>query len=87
MRNLEGKSRKEDVTRNGFKKLEGLHLPSSLQKVCAHTNLKDATICSSQAQIDALITQQWVTFLLDHPDNKDFVTTIAGMRRFCSFSA
>ena len=73
MRNLEGKSRKEDVTRNAFKKLEGLHLPSLLQKVCAHMNLKDATIHSTQAHIDALITEQWVTFHLDHPDNKDFI--------------
>ena len=38
MKNLETKSRKEEVTRNAFKKLEGLHLPSLLQKVCVHCN-------------------------------------------------
>ena len=73
MKNLESKSKKEDVTRNAPKKLEGLHLPSLLQKVCAHMNLKESTIHSTQTYIDALITQQWVTFHLDHPDNKDFV--------------
>ena len=44
MKNLENKSRKEEVTRNAFKKLEGLHLPSLLWKVCAHMNLKDSTL-------------------------------------------
>ena len=84
MRNLEGKSRKEDVTRNTFKKLVG---PSLWQKVCAHMNLKDATIHSTQSQIDALITEQWVTFHLDHVDNKHFLNQTAGMWLFCSFSA
>ena len=55
--NLEGKSRKKDVIRNVFKKPEGLHLPSLLQKVFAHMNLKDATIHSIQAHIDAMITE------------------------------
>ena len=50
-------------------------------------NLKDATICSTEAHIDGLITEQWVTFHLDHPGNKDFVNQTAGMRRFQSFSA
>ena len=70
MKNLESKSRKEDITRNAFKKLEGLHLPSLLQKVGAHMNLKDSTLRSTQKYIDALITEQWVIFHLDHPDNK-----------------
>ena len=87
MRNLQSKSRKEDVTRNAFKKLEGLHLPSLLQKACAHMNLKESTIHSTQTYIDTLITEQWVTFHLDHPDNKDFVNQTTGMRRFRSFSA
>ena len=87
MKNLESKSKKEDFTRNAFKKLEWLHLPSFLQKVCAHMNLKESTIRSTQTYIDALITEQWVTFHLDHPDNKDFVNQTAGMRRFRSFSA
>ena len=44
MKNLEDGSRKEGITRNAFKKLQGLHLPGFLQTVCAHTNLKNATI-------------------------------------------
>ena len=56
MKNMETRSTKEDVTRSAFKKLEGLHLPSLLQKACALMNLKDATIHSTQAHIDALIT-------------------------------
>ena len=48
MKNLENKSKKEDVTRNAFRKLEGLHLPSLLQKVCAHMNLKDSTLRTTQ---------------------------------------
>ena len=48
MKNLESKSRKKDVTRNAFKKLEGLHLPSLLQKICAHMNLKDSTLRSTK---------------------------------------
>ena len=87
MKNLEGKSKKEDVTRNAFKKLEGLHLPSLLQNVCAHMNLKDSTLRTTQNYIDTLITEQWVTFHLDHPDNKDFVNQTAGMRQFRSCSA
>ena len=87
MKNLESKSKKENVTKNAFKKLEGLHLPTLLQKVCAHMNLKESTYPSTQNYIGALITEQWVTFHLDHPDNKDFVNRTAGMRRFCSFSA
>ena len=87
MKNLESKSKKEDVTRNAFKKLEGLHLPSLLQKVCAHMNLKDWTLGTTKNYIDALITEQWVTFHLDHPDNKDYVNQTAGMRQFRSFSA
>ena len=63
-----------------------LHLPSSLQQVCPHMNLKDATIHSTQAHIEMLIMEKWVTFHLDHPDNKD-VNQTAGMRQFCSRSA
>ena len=47
-------------------------------------NLKGWTIRSSQSQIDALITEQWVTFHLDHPDNKVFVNPTAGMRGFAA---
>ena len=65
MKNLESRSRKEELTRNAFKKLEGLHLPSFLRKVCAHMNLKDSTLRSTQNYIDALITEQWVIFHLD----------------------
>ena len=78
MKNLESKSRKEDVIRNAFKKLEGLHLLTLLQKVCAHMNLKESTIRSTQTHIDALITGQWVTFHLDHPDNMDGVVLKRG---------
>ena len=87
MKNLESKSRKEEVGRNTFKKLEGLHLPSLLQKLCAHMNLKDSTLRSIQNYIDALITEQWVIFHLDHPDNKQYVNQTAGMRQCRSFSA
>ena len=87
MKNLESKSKKQDVTRNAFKKLQGPHLPSLLQKVCAHMNLKESTIHSTQTYIDALITEQQVTFHLDNPDKKDFVNQTASMRRLCSFSA
>ena len=48
MRNVERKSKKEDVTRNAIKKLWGLHLPSLLLKVCAHMNLKDSTLRTTQ---------------------------------------
>ena len=87
MKNLQTKSKKGDVTRNAFKKLEGLHLPSLLQKVCAPMNLKDSTLRTTQNHIDALITEQWVTFHLYHPDNKQYVNQNAGMRQLCSFSA
>ena len=87
MKNLESKSKKEEITRNVFKKLEGLHLPGLLQKVCAHMNLNESTIRSTQTYIDTLMTEQWVTFHLDHPDNKDFVNQTAGMRPFRSFCA
>ena len=50
-------------------------------------NLKDATIRSTRANIDALITEKWVTFRLDDPDNKEFVNQMAGMQQFCSSSA
>ena len=56
MKNLESKSRKEEVTGNAIKKLEGLHLPSLLQKVSTHMNLKDSTSRSTKNYIDALIT-------------------------------
>ena len=79
--------KKEDVTRNAFRKLEGLHLPSLLQNVCAHMNLKDSTLRTTQNYIDALITEQWVIFHLDHPDNKPYVNQTAGMRQGRSFSA
>ena len=87
MKKLEGKSKKEDITRNAFKKLEGLHLPSLLQKVCAHMNLKDSTSCTTRNYIDVLPTKKWVIFHLDHPENKDFVNQTAGMLQFRSFSA
>ena len=58
MKNLENKSRKDEVTRNAFKKLEGLHLPSLFRKVCAHMNLKDSTLRTTQNYIDAQITDQ-----------------------------
>ena len=87
MKNLENKSRKDEVTRNAFKKLEGLHLPSLLRKVCAHMNLKDSTLRTTQNYIDAQITDQWATFHLDHPDNKQYVNQTAGMRQCRSFSA
>ena len=87
MRNPEGESRKQDVARNAFKSPEGLHLPSSLQKLCVHMNLKNATIHNTQAHIDTLITEQWVTFQLDHPDRKNFVNLSAGMWQLCSYGA
>ena len=55
MKNLESRSKREDVTRNAFKKLERLHLPCLSQKVCAHRILKDATLRTTQNYIDALI--------------------------------
>ena len=67
--------------RKAFKKLEGLQLPSCVQKVCANVKLKDGTICSTQAHIDILITEQLVTFHLDHLDNKDFVNHTAGLQQ------
>ena len=57
MKNLQSRSKKEEVPRNAFKKLEGLHFPSSLQKVCSHMNVKDATVRSTQAHIDMLISE------------------------------
>ena len=87
MNNLKIKSRKDEVTRNAFKKREGLHLRSLLRKVCAHMNLKDSTLRTTQNYIDAQITDQWVIFHLDHPDNKQYVNHTAGMRQCCSFSA
>ena len=87
MKKLEGKSKKEDVTGNAFKKLEGLHLRSLLQKVCAHMNLKDSTLRTTQNYIDALITEQSVTFHLDHPDDMDLFNQTAGMHQFRSLSA
>ena len=86
MKNLENKSKKEEVTRNAFKKLEGLHLPSLLQKVRAHINLKDSTLRTTQNYIDAHITDQWIIFHLDHPDSKQYVNQTAGMRQCCSFN-
>ena len=87
MKNLENKSKKEDVTTNAFKMLEGLHLPSLLQKVCAHMNLKDSTLRTTLNYNDALITEEWVIFHLDHLDNKQYVNQTAGMRQCRSFSA
>ena len=55
MKNLESKSKKEDVTRNALKKGEGLRLPSILQKVCAHMKLKDATLHTTQNYLDAYL--------------------------------
>ena len=49
--------------------------------------LEDSTLGSTGKYIGALITDQCVTFHLDHPDNKDFVNQTAGMRQLCSFSA
>ena len=82
MKTLMVRSRKEDVTRNAFKKMEDLHLPSLLKTFRGHMNLKDATIRSAQTQIDPLITKQWVTIHLDIPEKKDFVTLTVGMRQF-----
>ena len=87
MKNVETKSRKGEVTRNASEKLEGLHLPSLLQKACAHMNLKDSTLRTTQNYIDAQIAEQWVIFHLDHPDNKQYVNQTAGMRQCRSFSA
>ena len=87
MKNLKSKSRKGDVTRNAFKKLEGMHLPSLLQKVCAHMNLKESTLPSTQNYFDALITEQWGIFHLHHPDNKQYVNETADMRQCRSLSA
>ena len=87
MTNHETKSRGEEVRRNAFKKQEGLHLPSLLQKVCARMNLKDSFLRTTQNYIDAQITNQWVIFHLDHPDNKQYVNQTAGMRHCRSFSA
>ena len=80
MKNFESRSKKVEVTRNAFKKVEGLHLQSFLQKVCAHMHLKESTLRSTQTYIDALVTEH-------HADNKDSVNQTAGMRRFCSFRA
>ena len=86
MKNPESKSKKEDFTRNAFKKLERPHLPSILQKVCAHMNLKDSTLRSTQNYINALVKEQCVIFHLDHPDNKQYVNQTAGMCQCRSFS-
>ena len=70
-----------------MKKLDWLHLASLLQKVCAHMNLKDSTLHTTQNYIDAMITEQWVFFHLDNPDNKRYVNQNTGMRQCRSFSA
>ena len=57
IKNLESRSKEDEKTRDGFKKLEGLHVPSSLQKVCAHMYMLNDTIHSAQAYIDMLITE------------------------------
>ena len=87
MKNLETKGKKEDVTGYAFKKLEGPHRRSILQKVCAHMNLKDSTLHTFQDYMDALITEQWVIFHLDHPNNKHYVNQSPATRHFRSFSA
>ena len=87
MKNWENRSTKENIARNAFKTLDGLHLPSSLQKACAHMTLMDATIRSTQAHIDMLITEICVTFHFDQTNNKDFVKQTAGMRQFRSYGA
>ena len=87
MKNLETKSSKEEVTRNAFKNLEGLHLPSLLQNVCVHMNLKDSTSRTTQNYIEAQIMDQRVIFHLDNPDNKQYVNQTAGMRYCRTFSA
>ena len=87
MKNLDSQSKKHEVTTNVFKKQDGLHLPSSSQKVCSHINLEDATIYSTQAHIDVLITEEWAKFQLDHPHNKEPVNQTTGMRQFRSYSA
>ena len=50
-------------------------------------NLKDSTLRTTQNYIDALITEQWVIFHLDHPGNKQYVNQTAGMRQCRGFSA
>ena len=47
--------------------------------------LKGSTLRTTQNYIDALITEQWVTFHLDHPDTKDYVNQTACMCQFRSF--
>ena len=87
MKNLEGWGKNNEIPRNAFKKLQRLHLASSLQKVCAHMKLRDATIHSTQAHMHMLITEQWVKFHLDHSQNKEFVSKTAVIWQFHSYSA
>ena len=50
-------------------------------------NLKDSTLHTTQNYIDALITEQWFIFHLDHLDNKHYVNQSAGMHHIPRFIA
>ena len=66
-------NKREKVTQNALKKLDGILLPEFYKKVAEEMQEKKTTLKSLQNSFDDIILEQWVSMHLDHPQKESFI--------------
>ena len=71
--------RREKLTKNSLKKLEGIMYPEYYKKVAMALQEPRTTVRSLQNEMDTSTTQQWVMMHLNQPNNGDSVLPKRGV--------
>ena len=71
--------KRERVSKNALKKLEGIILPEFYKKVAAQMQEEKRTLQSLQKSIDTIIIEQWASMHVDHPHNGQYVRPEKGV--------
>ena len=65
--------KREKVSKNALKKLEGVILPVVYKKVAAKMQEEEKKLKSLQKSFNAIILELWVSMHLDHPGTGQYV--------------
>ena len=71
--------KREEVTKNALKKLDGILLPEFYHKVAEVMQEEKTTLQSLQNSFDDIILEHWVSMHLDHPHNGQYVRPEKGL--------
>ena len=71
--------KREEVTKNALKKLDGIRMLEFYKKVAAEMQKEKATLKSLQKSFHDMILEQWASMHLDHPHNGQYVRPKKGV--------